>query len=82
MYQLKIEQEAKKQLAKIPKVYQDKILVVLPIIQQNPFSGKKLDGKFKGAYSYRIWPYRLIYKVYKKLLLIIVIRIGHRQGIY
>ena len=48
MYQLKIEQEAKKQLAKIPKVYQDKILVALPIIQQDPFSGKKLEGKLQG----------------------------------
>jgi len=82
MYQLKIEQEAKKQLARIPKIYQNKILTTLLIIQQDPLSGKKLEGKFKGAYSYRVWPYRIIYKIYKNLLLIVVIRIGHRQGIY
>ncbi|MBU4299512.1 type II toxin-antitoxin system RelE/ParE family toxin [Patescibacteria group bacterium] len=35
-----------------------------------------------GAYSYRVWPYRIIYRIYKNLLLIIVIRIGHRQGVY
>ncbi|MBU4298752.1 type II toxin-antitoxin system RelE/ParE family toxin [Patescibacteria group bacterium] len=82
MYQLKIKQRAKKQLAKIPKIYQDKILAALPIIQQNPFHGKKLGGKLIGAYSYRVWPYRIIYRIYKNLLLIIVIRIGHRQGVY
>ncbi|PIU68672.1 hypothetical protein COS81_03280 [candidate division WWE3 bacterium CG06_land_8_20_14_3_00_42_16] len=82
MYQLRIEQEAKKQLARIPKVYQNKILATLPIIRQNPFSGKKLEGKFKGAYSYHVWPYRIIYRIYKNLLLIVVIRIGHRQEVY
>jgi mRNA-degrading endonuclease RelE of RelBE toxin-antitoxin system len=57
-------------------------VAVLPIIADNPFIGKKLDGKLTGLYSYQVWPYRIIYKIYKHILLIVVIRISHRQRAY
>jgi len=81
-YQIRFEPRAKKELAKIPKKYQEKILCILPDLAKNPFQGKKLKGKLEGVYSYRVWPYRIIYKIYKNLLLIVIIQIGHRQGIY
>ena len=81
-YQIRIESKAKKELAKIPKIYQKKILLIIPLLAKNPFIGKKLGGGYKGAYSYRVWPYRIIYSVHRNLLLVIVIRVGHRQGVY
>ncbi|MBU4348154.1 type II toxin-antitoxin system RelE/ParE family toxin [Patescibacteria group bacterium] len=81
-FQVKIDRQATKDLEKIPKSYQEKILAVLPSLAENPYIGKKLEGKLKNAYSYRIGLYRIIYKVYKDYLLVIVIRIGHRQGVY
>lgn len=81
-WEIKLEPKAEKDLNKIPDKYRKKILVILPEIAINPFAGKKLNGKLDGLYSYRVWPYRIIYKVYKKLLLIMIIRIGHRGKIY
>jgi len=81
-YQIRVESKAKKELAKIPKIYQEKILLTIPLLAENPFIGKKLGGKYKGAYSYRVWPYRIIYSVHRNLLVVIVIHIGHRQGVY
>ena len=81
-YQVRFEPRAEKELAKIPKKYQDKILTFLLDLGRNPFQGKKLKGKFKGSYSYRIWPYRIIYKIYKSKLLVIIIKIRQRQGVY
>ncbi|PIV42803.1 MAG: type II toxin-antitoxin system mRNA interferase toxin, RelE/StbE family [Candidatus Nealsonbacteria bacterium CG_4_10_14_0_2_um_filter_40_15] len=81
-YQIKFEPEVKKELAKIPKRYQEKILCILPDLIKNPFQGKKLHGKLEGVYSYRIWPYRITYKIYKNLLLVVILHIGQRQGIY
>lgn len=49
---------------------------------EDPFIGKKLEGRFEGAYSYRVWPYRIIYRVYKNLLIVVVVHVGHRQGVY
>ena len=51
-------------------------------LAEDPFSGKKLHGERRGQYSMRAWPYRIIYKVYKKELIVLVIEFGHRQGIY
>lgn len=82
MWEIKLEKKAQKELDKIPFKYQKKILVVLSTIANNPFVGKKLTGKLTGVFSYRAWPYRIIYKVYKNILLIVIIRIGHRQGVY
>jgi mRNA interferase RelE/StbE len=79
---LKIKPKARKNLDKIPQNYQARIIAALDQIVCDPFSGKKLSGKKKELYSVRVWPYRIIYSINKRELLVIVIDIGHRQGIY
>lgn len=81
-WEVRIEKGARKELDKIPLQYQKKVLVALPIIASDPFIGKKLSGKLNGLYSYQVWPYRIIYKIYKNILLVIIIHIGHRQSAY
>jgi len=81
-WEIRFEKKAQKGLDKIPLQYQRRILAILPAIADNPFIGKKLDGELAGLYSYPVRPYRIIYRIYKKLLLIIIIRVGHRQGVY
>ena len=81
-WELRIEKRARKELDKIPAEYQKKILAVFSIIAEDPFMGKKLDGKLAGLYSYQVRPYRIIYKMYKKVLIVVIIHIGHRQGVY
>ncbi len=81
-WEIRIAKKAQKGIDRIPFQYQRKILAVLPAIAKDPFIGKKLAGELAGLYSYSVWPYRIIYRVYKRLLLIIIIRVGHRQGVY
>lgn len=81
-WEIRFEKKAQKEIDRIPLVYQKRILAVLPAIADNPFIGKKLDGELTGLYSYPVWPYRILYRVYKKLLLIVIIHVGHRQGVY
>lgn len=81
-YHVRLKPSAEKAFQKIDKRYRPRILSALLAIAENPYSGKKLDGERKGEWSYRVWPYRIIYQIYKKDLLIIVIAIGHRQGVY
>jgi addiction module RelE/StbE family toxin len=81
-WEIRFEKRTQKELDKIPIKYQKRILAVLPAIADNPFVGKKLNGKLAGLYSYHVWPYRIIYKIYKKALVVVIICIGHRQGVY
>ncbi len=81
-WEIRFERKAQKDLAKIPLGFQAKILACLPLIEQDPFIGKKLDGKLEGLYSWRVWPYRILYKIYRHKILIVIVSVGHRQGVY
>ena len=81
-FTLGIKPKARKNLDKIPEDYRIRIIAALDEIVLDPFSGKKLSGKRKGQYSVYVWPYRIIYIVKKIELIVFVIDIGHRQGVY
>lgn len=82
MYQLRLKPSAEKSLAKLPKRDQQRVGLALLGLNRDPFVGKKLQGEYKGYYSIRVWPYRVIYVVIRSELVVIVIAIGHRQGVY
>ncbi|MCC6323508.1 type II toxin-antitoxin system RelE/ParE family toxin [Candidatus Nomurabacteria bacterium] len=81
-YKTRIEKRARKQILKLPRNYQIKVYNTIVDLGGNPFQGKKLEGELKGQYSIRVWPYRIIYQIYKKELIISIIDVGHRQGVY
>lgn len=78
-YQIKFKPKAEKELKKITKKDKDRILASIVGLAQDPFIGKKLKGEFEGYFSIRVWPYRIIYGIFTKELLVIIIRIGHRR---
>lgn len=80
-YQVVIPKSAQKDLDKIPKNYRFQIAVVLHGLKKSPLLGKKLSGEHIGKRSYRVGPYRIIYKFLPKEV-ILVITIGSRQGVY
>lgn len=77
-----LSKEAQKHYKKLPQSEQKKIKKKLLSLQQNPHSGKKLEGELKGQRSLRAWPYRIIYEVNEKRQQIEVSDILHRQGAY
>jgi mRNA-degrading endonuclease RelE of RelBE toxin-antitoxin system len=55
---------------------------VLVAIERDPFCGKKLSGELRGLFSFRAWPYRILYQIQRGLLLVIVISVGQRKDVY
>lgn len=82
MYIVEFTKTARKHLLKLPKEYQTRIRNRIDILLENPLSGKPLEGEYKGLFSLRVWPYRIIYKILKQKLIIEVIEIKHRQSAY
>jgi len=74
--------KVQKELDRIDYEFRTKIIEALVVIGDNPQLGKKLTGEYKGLRSFRVWPYRIIYSVDHGQLLVLVIKIGHRQGVY
>lgn len=81
-YKIVVPKKAQKELEKIDRRYKSRILIALKILSENPFLGKNLGGEYSGQRSYRVWPYRIIYEIHKNELVILIIRIKHRQGAY
>lgn len=75
-------QNARKQLKKLPKNQQIKILKKIEKLKLNPYAGKKLKGSFKELYSLKIWPYRIIYRLFSKRKTLFINVIQHRQSAY
>ncbi len=82
VYELLLKPKVQKELNKLADRERNKITLILYVIAKDPFLGKKLEGELKGYYSVRAWPYRIVYEIRKKELVIVVIKIGHRQGVY
>lgn len=82
MYQIVFSRIAEKDLDKVDQENKPQILAALFDLRKDPYSGKKLEGKFSECYSLRVGFYRIIYRIYKSQLNILIIRIGPRQGVY
>ncbi|OGD34251.1 cytotoxic translational repressor of toxin-antitoxin stability system [Candidatus Atribacteria bacterium RBG_16_35_8] len=81
MYEIIFSQKAKKQLFKLEKVIQERIISALERIRIRPEAYvTKLVGD--PGYKLRVGDYRVIMDIDKDNLLILVIKVGHRRNIY
>ncbi len=81
IYQIFFTDKAKKQLEKLEKVNQERIIKSLERIRIRPETHiTKLVGD--PAYKLRVGDYRVILEIEKDKLIILVLMIGHRKNIY
>ena len=70
---------------KFNQLYNKILNDVYPIFRTNPFFGvniKKLKGKYKDIYRFKIGDYRLFYKVDEPGKIVFIINIENRQDAY
>lgn len=82
MHKVLLSRKAEKSLDKISEPWRGRIVIVLRKLAVNSRLGKKLEGRYKDDYSIRVWPYRIIYMVKDKELIVQVIEIEHRGEAY
>ena len=81
MYEIIFSSKAKKQLFKLEKSIQRRIIATLERIRIRPESYiTKLVGD--PGYKLRVGDYRVIMDIEDNNLLILVIKVGHRRDIY
>ena len=82
-YTIKIASKAQKELKKASPPYQQKIVKAIKELALNPIpiGVKKLKGRI-NEYRVRVADYRVIYEIHGEEMIILVIKIGHRNAIY
>lgn len=84
-YQVEFVKSARKEFDHLPTKIQNRILEAISLLSQNPYSELLKYKKLKGAdslYRIRVGDYRVVYEVRSGVLVIIIIKIGHRREVY
>jgi mRNA interferase RelE/StbE len=84
-YRILFQKSAFREYETLPKEVRGRVDQVLEILGINPLSEvlrfKKLHGK-ENHYRVRIGDYRLIYSPQHQVLIVRVLRMGHRKDVY
>lgn len=82
-YEVQIARRAMKSLAALPRREQLRIRAAIDLLAETPRPPHcvALVGE-KSAYRVRVGDYRVVYDVHDRLLLIQVVRIGHRRDVH
>ena len=81
-YKVIFTESVKKDFRKIPKLEVSKILNEIAYLAKNPRSSKTKKLKGEKLYRLRVGNYRVIYDIQDNLMLIFVVKLGHRSDIY
>ena len=82
-YEIEITRSADKQLRKLPRPEQQRVMRTVLALAEDPFprGTRKLTG-YDDVYRVRAGRYRILYSVSESTLIIIVLKIGHRRDVY
>jgi len=81
-YSIDILRIAQKQLARIDRTQQQRIIAAIRelVADPRPSGCKKLSGR--TAWRIRIGCYRVIYEIHDQRLLVLIVAIGDRKNVY
>lgn len=82
-YSIEISNTAEKQLRKIPRDDQIRVLRAVKqlAVEPNPSGCRKLSG-YDDIFRIRVGVYRILYSVEKKRIVVVILKIGHRKDVY
>jgi mRNA interferase RelE/StbE len=82
-YTIQFKPSAFRQLEKLPRDVQKRIVARIEMLSDDPFPPgcKKLLG-LADTWRIRAGDYRVLYQVHRGVLLILVLGIGHRREVY
>jgi mRNA interferase RelE/StbE len=82
-YQVEISPAARRRIKKLKKAAQKRIVACIEALggDPRPAGVKKLSG-VEDLYRVREGDYRIIYQVQDEILLVLVLKVGHRRDVY
>jgi mRNA interferase RelE/StbE len=83
-YEVRFKPSAEKALAALPRAHQLQILRRLEALAKDPRPPgvEKLKGTDEELHRVRQGDYRIIYVIRDAVLLVVIVRIGHRREVY
>lgn len=81
-YSLRIKESAKKEIVALPRSDRERVIAAIDGLRADPQQGTQLKGSATGLRRIRVGRYRVIFEVQKDVLIVLVLRVGHRKDVY
>lgn len=81
-YSIRIKQSASRELARAPRSDRLRIVRAVDGLAEHPLVGSALKGELRGLRRLRVGDYRVVYEVMADALVVLVVRVAHRQEAY
>ena len=82
-YTVQLAPAAKRQLRKLDRSIQERVVRRLEKLEKDPRPPgvEKMEGD-ESTYRIRMGEYRIVYEIRDKVLVVLVLKVGHRREIY
>jgi mRNA interferase RelE/StbE len=82
-YRVEVARRAVKAILRLPRAEQQRVRAAIDLLAESPRPPGcvALTGE-RSAYRVRVGDYRIVYEVHDRLLLVQVVRVGHRREVY
>lgn len=82
-YQIDFSKQAEKQFDALPTQVQQRLQPRIDALAETPRPPGvlKMEGE-ENLYRIRVGNYRIIYEIQDRVLLIVVVKVGHRSNVY
>ena len=81
-YKIEVAKKVRKSFQKIPKSDAKRILGAIEKLGEDPRPVLSKKLKEEELYRIRVGIYRVIYQIFDDVLVISVVKVGHRKGVY
>jgi mRNA interferase RelE/StbE len=81
-YQVELTRSAARQLRSLPRDTQVRLRDSIRKLADNPRPDRAVKLTGQDLYRIRVGDYRVVYQVRDDVLLVLVVRLGHRRDVY
>jgi mRNA interferase RelE/StbE len=82
IYSLGIKSSAAREIRRLPARDRARVVEAIDGLKEHPHAGTLLKGQLTGLRRMRVGRLRVIYEVQDEVLVVLVLRVGHRRDVY
>jgi mRNA interferase RelE/StbE len=83
LYRVEVKSSAQREIARLPKETRRRVLLAIANLsgEPRPDRARKIAGA-DDTYRIRVGDYRVVYQVADRVLIVFIVRVGHRKDVY
>ncbi len=82
LYRIEVTPAALRDLRKLPRTIQPRVHGVIELLARDPRPPASRPLVGRDAYRVRVGDYRIIYQIRDDILLVVIVKLGHRREVY